>query len=321
MPNEVLNHLRARWEYFRRVVARKEVDDGLKDLKQQGHSGQGIEDLLVCDNSRATPLSSDRLNVVSWNIATGDKFDEILKYLRDLDSQIEGGIDVFALQEVGVNCPLKKGKSYRDVYRDLCNGLKCSGVYGTAMVFLDKEMNPFLHEGKLQHIGEAVLTKYPLDFKKSKLIRFSAVYNWRYHNVPSSGNFINSKKAGGRVAVTASIEMGKEFLVSSVHLEDKTFHWERARQVRQLLSELQDEDQIVAGDFNTFGGRFGPIDKVFFKNGFQRANKLTYTTKNLPFRLDNIYWKSGSLDLKKVTVDKSVKCSDHYPVIVQFKKF
>ncbi len=321
MPNEILNHFRARYEFVRRTLVSEKVDDGLNDLKKQGYSGQGIDDLLVCDNVCVVPRSLNRLNIVTWNIATGDKFDEILRYLRDLDSSI--GIDILTLQEVGINCPSKKGKSYRNVFNDLCEGLECSGIYGGAMYFLDEKMNPYLHDGKLQHIGEAVLSKLPIDFGHSKLIRFPALYDWRKHIVPKSKNFINSKRVGGRIAVTAPVNIGKEILVSSVHLEDKAFHWEKANQVKYLMRELRScmtYNQIAAGDFNTFFGRFGLIDNEFYENGFKRANKSISTSKSLPFRLDNVFYRNSGFDLVRFTVDKSVKYSDHYPLIAEFRK-
>lgn len=98
IKNDILNQLRAR----------------VRSLFGIKISGIGLEKLVNVDKSLVKgPVyhrghqkrkETDYLNLVSWNIATGDKFDDIVKYFKGLEESL-GEIDILLLQEVGINLP------------------------------------------------------------------------------------------------------------------------------------------------------------------------------------------------------------------------
>ena len=296
--NEIINHILARARQIERLITGLEIVvnfEGFEDV-----SGREILEEPVFYQYGPRKGVEDELKVVSWNIATGDKFDDVFKYLREINA------DIIFLQEVGVNCP----PNYKDVFLDLTEGLGCSGVFGRSMAFVTPERKPLNGTQNPAVIGEAILSKCPI--RNRRLLALPPYFDWtKFYAEPK--NLIDSSRVGNRVAILSTIGDEKNELTGcSLHLEDKCFGFSRACQLKYVLDKI-DGNFIVGGDFNTF---FGPVEPIYLevlKRNLEIANSIRSTIKGLPFPLDNIV--SNSYRFEEVYIDKTQKCSDHYPLL------
>ncbi len=279
-----------------------------------------LEDTPYYVQGKKKPKKRNYLNVVSWNIATGDKFNPILGHLKKIDSET-GGIDILLLQEASIGYPEK----YRNTFQDLGEGLGYSGVFGTCMALLDPKGKPLLHNQKPLLLGEALFTCFPFNKEEAKIVHLTPIYDWVNHQSIHPGNLTQTNRAGNRIAIVAPLQYDAQKLVAgSVHTEDKAYPPnKRGLSIEKLIKDIDEfnaTDTILGGDYNTILGRFENTDKVFARAGFSRANKSSSTARHFPFRTDNIYFKTPTFRLNKIEIDKTTKSSDHYPIIARFEE-
>lgn len=96
---------------------------------------------------------------------------------------------------------------------------------------------------------------------------------------------------------------------------------EDARRLGHYISSLGGPNVIVAGDFNDVPGCYAlrylsdyGLKEVYPEVGF--GPMITYNASNFYFRIDHVLYRGGLQPLKMYR--GKVKCSDHYPVFVEF---
>ena len=98
----------------------------------------------------------------------------------------------------------------------------------------------------------------------------------------------------------------------------------RARQADVIANYIKNLDDyiVVCGDFNdtqqsyTYNTIRGNLNDAYIENCF--GPDVTYHADKFLFRIDHILYGNGLCALK-TKIDKSIKASDHYPVITTFE--
>lgn len=237
------------------------------------------------------------LTVVTWNIERGVRFEQILSTLRTLDA------DILLLQELDMFCRRSEG---RDVARDLAEALGMNWLYAGEFQEIGES-----HRGRPALIGQAVLSRYPIE--DPAVIPFAAQNRLRWRLSPIQ------PRRGARIALrvrTAGI------LIYNAHLES----WGNERLRRKQLDELVADQAgrasdstpvIIGGDFNNHpiirSSVFGRLTAASFADALQEAEAARRTSVNHRHPIDWIFVKN--LTPRGGGVTKVDGASDHYPVL------
>jgi endonuclease/exonuclease/phosphatase family metal-dependent hydrolase len=245
---------------------------------------------------RAQPADG-RLTVVSWNIAQGERYEQIRDVLSDLDA------DIYLLQEVDMHA----GRSdYRAVAKDLADDLNLNWVFA----------------GEFQEIGEsrrnvpaltgqAILSRYPITGASVLRFRNQARLRWKLDPF--------QPRRGGRMALRA--ESGG-VLVYNAHIESAKNDAFRHKQVDEMVFDhlklgRMDAPVIFAGDFNTgMSPDESPLVRCLIETGFVDAlgaidgSRRTSVAHDDP--LDWMFIRNIAPGRGRVIEVR--KASDHYPL-------
>lgn len=194
----------------------------------------GIEDVhRIVEGEPARVVAAEapeNLRIVTWNIAYGGQFEEVVAALRALDA------DVYLLQEVDMFC---RRSGWRNVARELAAALDMNWVFGAEFheIIQGRAGVPAL-------TGQVVLSRYPIE--EARIVPFAAQarFRWRYNPV--------QPRRGGRMALRVR---SAGLLLYNAHLESGRSERLRRRQLEAILADQQRakrprEPVVVAGDFN-----------------------------------------------------------------------
>jgi endonuclease/exonuclease/phosphatase family metal-dependent hydrolase len=252
------------------------------------------EPARLASSSGGTPVA-----VVSWNIAQGKRYEQVLQTLLELDA------DIYLLQEVD----MAVGRSnHREVARDLANDLG-----GLNWVFA----------GEFQEIGEsrrripaltgqAILSRFPIT--DAFVLSFENQARWRWRLDPLQ------PRRGARMALRA--ESGG-VLVYNAHIESAKDDKFRHKQIDEILGDhislgLADRPVVLAGDFNTAKGpRESLIVRCLLEQGFEDALGAVVTPRKTSVShddpLDWIFVRNVAAERGRVVSVRN-KPSDHFPL-------
>jgi len=244
------------------------------------------------DRVRSASIARHSLEIVTWNIERGVKFQRILETLRSLDP------DVILLQEVDRGC---KRSGYRDVARDLAERL---------------EMN-WVSAGEFQEVGEAdgqtaavtgqaILSRDPITDPEVIVFADQSSLRWRLNPV--------QPRRGGRIALRARTA---GWLVYSVHLESGGEDRQRSSQLNDVMADQsrQGADRIaIGGDFNNAVAfqsfMFAPLAPAGFHDALGSPPRQTSINHRHP--IDWIFVKGATSTGR---VERVEDASDHYPLV------
>jgi len=241
-----------------------------------------------------------RLNVVSWNIERGVRFEGVLETLRKLDA------DVLLLQEVDRYCDRSGG---RDVAAELAAALGMNWIAAGEFQEIGEATT-----GRAALHGQAILSRYPITDPGVLVFAEQARWRWRLNPV--------QPRRGGRMALKARTG---GMLVYSAHLESGGNDTLRRKQLDEMVRDQQretrpDERIVIAGDFNnppmagssraSRPSMFGAITAASFVDSHGATPRLTSINRSYP--IDWIFVKNLALLDSDVYMVKGV--SDHFPV-------
>lgn len=190
---------------------------------------------------QVVPPNQGFLRVVVWNIERGNRFDDVLFFLRE--HPLLASADVLLLNEVDVGM-VRTGN--RHVGFELADALGFHCVYGAEYLEMTKGINEELNlpgENTTALHGNAILSRYPL--KNSRILRLPTCFEpFHFHE----------KRYGSRICIVTEIEMqGTTVLLSTGHLEVRNSPSCRTRQTEAILQEFSKTAYpvIFGGDWNT----------------------------------------------------------------------
>ena len=248
------------------------------------------------------------IRIGSWNIDRGQNLSEITEELRSLES------DLLLLQEVDWNT-LRSGKV--DEAALLARDLHFEASYGVEFEELSQE------DGSPAYIGQATLTSLPI--RTSRVLRFRSQSDfWQPRSWIPSRLALMQRRQGGRMALVTELTFaGRPLIVYNAHLESRSYGRIQWQQVEEMLQDLAHKYPsgvacVIGGDLNT---KYLP--SIFLhrlqKAGFRSATGDSVERSHvIAMALDWIFVR-GAIDLTGGRVDRNVKGSDHYPVIVSMR--
>jgi endonuclease/exonuclease/phosphatase family metal-dependent hydrolase len=258
-------------------------------------SPEEIHEIVGSPSAVAAPAAiPDRLDVVSWNIERGVRFEGVLDTLRKLNA------DVLLLQEVDRFCDRSGG---RDVAADLAAALGMNWVAAGEYQEIGEGT-----KGRAGLHGQAILSRYPITDAGVLVFADQARLRWRLNPF--------QPRRGGRMALKARTG---GMLVYSAHLESGGNDKLRRKQLDELVRDQQrearpDEQVVIAGDFNNPPLARSPMFRTIRAERFVDSHGGTprLTSINRSHPIDWIFVKNLTLLESDVYAVKGV--SDHFPV-------
>lgn len=256
------------------------------------------------------PRDGGAVLLASWNTERGVRRSEILGALRG-----PLAADLYVLQEVDLNT---RRAGFRNVAGDLARELAMNYAFGIEFQELaqGRRGQPAFH-------GQAVLSRFPI--RHARVLRFRhQLHNWgpRWRS-KLRWSWLQPRK-GGRIALVVEIDLrGQTWAIYDAHLESKANDAGRARQMREILEDVQshygaDTPVIVAGDLNTRGGAASPVLQELRAHGFEdvlRDHRGSVATKVGSNRREDWIFVRRLRPLDARTL--KTKVSDHYPLFVR----
>jgi endonuclease/exonuclease/phosphatase family metal-dependent hydrolase len=253
------------------------------------------------------------LRLVSWNIERGYRAATQANYLAAQRA------DLCLLQEVDLHA---RRTGYQAIAEGFASQLRYHYAFGAAF----RE----LAQGDSAHHGQATLARFPL--RSSRILRFQAQSDfWKPRPlVPRVPPF--QPREGGRIALICELEAGgRRVILYNLHLESRGNESLRARQLEEVLADAaryaKDQPVLIGGDLNTKRLE-SPALSVLRAGGFTDAlqqPRLMTTSRGGPLAklfiegaLDWI-WVRGPLQIVSARVDRDIRASDHFPLVVDLR--
>ena len=255
------------------------------------------------DSVPAPKPDPKQLRLVSWNIERGRRLQAVSAALA------REAPDILLLQEVDLNA---RRSGAVDIPDELARQLGMSYAFAAEFQELGQGTS-----GSPAYHGQAVLASSRI--RSASIIRFTDQSDfWRPRwYLPNWAIF--QRRIGGRLALAAEIEAGRQNLVVySVHLESRGPEALRLRQMQQVLAHAGKYPGatpiVIAGDLNVEGAS-SPVIQAVLQAGFVTALGGEVTTaRGAP--LDWIFVRGG-LRFAEGSVRRETRASDHYPLTVR----
>lgn len=240
-------------------------------------------------NDKFTGELPTKFRMVTWNVERAYEAQEII------DAIPKFNCNLVLLQEVP---KIEEGKN------PLFSQVKEFFSYMPVVFFKKKSKSE-----NFLHFGQLTLSDY--NFNSIRKVPFSRV-TFRSH-------FHNGRRYARRAALYTKFNMGngKSLGLYNIHCEIFTKASGRKKQILELMEEIEsnhDSHVIIAGDFNSWMGRFEPSYKILKKKGYNRVHHHGETCGI--FLLDNIFCSSNVAFDSRV---EYIKGSDHYPIIADIE--
>lgn len=209
---------------------------------QHGKEFERVANGIEYSNLHQSPLRSDHVRVVAWNIERGIHVRGIINYIRSHPELQE--TDIFLLTETDIGM----GRSGNlNVPAKLAEALSMNYCYANSFLVLakgDEGEQDHEAENTLSLHGTAILSRYPIKAVSNPVL-------------PSMRDYMKSseKRLGSRRGLICSIEIGSRIMdFAAAHLELKTSSLQRAKQLAAMLRPMLasgSDLQLFGGDLNT----------------------------------------------------------------------
>jgi len=238
------------------------------------------------------------LEVVSWNIERGLRYEAILSRLRTLDA------DVIMLQEADQGC---RRTGFRDVPKDLATALHMNWVAAGEFEELGES------RGRERAItGQAILSRLPI--AEAVGITFGAQDRWRWSINPVQ------PRRGGRLALRAVV---RGVVLYDTHIESGGNERLQERQMAEILADHDAHDRgapvVIAGDFNNSpqvrSRSLASLTRASFVDALGDASARQPTSMGQTHPIDWIFVKHMGPSSGRVV--PGFDASDHSPVMAR----
>jgi len=251
------------------------------------------------------------IRVVDWNIDRGLQLSGVIDFL------VTTNPDLILLQEVDLNA---RRTHHLNVAREIAQKLQMNYAFGREFEELSQGSS-----SSPAYNGQATLSRWPLS--NARLIRFrEQSHFWRPRwYLPRTQPF--QQRVGGRIAFITHVQVGGLTLVTyNLHLESRSDDQLRRAQLREVLTDARRYGKkiplLIAGDLNLDVSQdrvAADISRAMLLNAFSGKELRTRPARSLFDRARTIDWLfvRGTLQVVQLTVHRSVRASDHYPLSVR----
>ena len=261
---------------------------------------------LLNTNSNAKPRKTLRL--IAWNTERGRYWKEGAQLIQETPGLRDP--DVIFLGEMDLGMARSANKH---TTREMAAALKMNYAYGVEFLeFTGGEAEErVLYPGPNEwgYHGNAILSRYPL--KSIRMLRFPGIEKWYYgESSGASKSEALQKRLGGRTAIFATIDLGREVTLVSTHLESSSKDsGPRKQQTQWILDELKSNagssPVLMGGDLN--GTPNEPMFDLVSSAGFRvsDSNDLSSNTIQEVVNGRNVMRENSHIDyvlVKGVTV-------------------
>lgn len=196
------------------------------------------------------------LRVASYNIERGRNLDAIIERWKLCPARHN---DLVLISEADHGMA-RTGN--RHIARDFAEALGYSYAYAIEFIELTKgnrRERRVPGENRIGHIGNAILSRYPMS--KLQVVRLPCYFDYSQRYMA---------RIGSRIALVANIHFGdRAVTVANVHLENHSSPQQRSAQVEMLLEVLRSRGDglpiIIAGDMNTTGLNVTQLTRSVFR--------------------------------------------------------
>ena len=280
------------------------MDNGIAQTCSPRRDAVTTVPILSGSYSPGGPIPA-RLTVMSWNIERGRRLGGIIEFIDHTRP------DLCLLQEVDLNAQ-RTGK--RNIADEIARRFGMNYVWGCEFQELGQGSR-----SAAAYQGQAVVTTLPI--RSARVLRFSEQSQYWAPRWFLPNWSILQRRNGGRMALVAEIEAGSSTLVVyDIHLESRDGEALRDRQFEEILADIGQYPPgacvIVAGDLNT-KRRPSSITVRLREAGFRDAvMRPDIPTSIKGTTIDWIFIR-GPLDVREATINREIRASDHFPVIVE----
>jgi endonuclease/exonuclease/phosphatase family metal-dependent hydrolase len=215
-----------------------------------------IDDLEL-GNGAANAIPRKTLRLMAWNTERGRHWRKGVQLIQETPALRDPDFVFLGEMDLGM-----ARSANEHTTREMAAALGMNYVYGVEFVELtggeleERELYPGPNEWGYH--GNAILSRYPL--RNLRMLRFPGIEKWydgKAHGASESE--WPQKRLGGRMALFATVRLGRDVTIVSAHLESSTKDSAiRKRQTGMILAELRAHADgtpvILGGDFNAVPG-------------------------------------------------------------------
>ena len=252
---------------------------------------------LLNSASNAKPKNSLRL--IAWNTERGRYWKEGAQLIQETPSLRDPDLIFLGEMDLGM-----ARSSNQHTTREMAAVLKMNYAYGVEFLEFTggeaQERIQYPGPNQWGYHGNAILSKYPL--KNLRMLRFPGIEKW-YIGESSGASQAEAlqKRLGGRMALFATINVGRDITVVSTHLESSSKDTgPRKQQTEWILEELKNTAGstpiLLGGDLN---GRpsepmFEPLSRAGFR--ISESNDLPAGTVQETVNGSNVMREDSRID-------------------------
>lgn len=239
-----------------------------------------INDIEVL-NTTSSAKPRKTLRLIAWNTERGRYWKEGAQLIQETPGLRDPDIIFLGEMDLGM-----ARSSNQHTTREMAAALRMNYAYGVEFLEFTggeaEERVLYPGENKWGYHGNAILSKYPL--RNLRMLRFPGIEKWYYgESTGASQAEALQKRLGGRMAIFATISLGRDIALVCTHLESSSKDKEpRKQQTQWILEELKSyagsNPVLLGGDLN--GRPDEPMFNLVADAGFRisESNALTGST-------------------------------------------
>jgi endonuclease/exonuclease/phosphatase family metal-dependent hydrolase len=250
-------------------------------------------------NGASNAKPGKTLRLIAWNTERGRYWKEGARLIQETPALRDPDLIFLGEMDLGM-----ARSSNKHTTREMAAALRMNYAYGVEFLeFTGGEAEErVLYPGANEwgYHGNAILSKYPL--KNLRMLRFPGIEKW-YIGESSGASKAEAlqKRLGGRMALFATINLGRDVTIVSTHLESSSKDTgPRKEQTQWILDELKatagDSPILLGGDLN--GTPNEPMFELVSNAGFRfsESNDLSSDTIQEVVDGKNVFREKSHID-------------------------
>ncbi|MEP7271973.1 MAG: endonuclease/exonuclease/phosphatase family protein [Acidobacteriota bacterium] len=211
-----------------------------------------ISDIEVF-NTAASERPRKALRIIAWNTERGRYWRDGVRLIQETPALRDPDIILLGEMDLGM-----ARSSNQHTTREMAAALRMNFAYGVEFLEFTggepQERIDYPGENQMGYHGNAILSKYPLH--NVRMLRFPGIEKWYAgKEYGASQSEQEQKRLGGRMALFATIKLGRDVTVVATHLESSARDSAtRKTQMEMLLGDLKTYSRggpvIMGGDLN-----------------------------------------------------------------------